>query len=457
MKSPSVWWPNHPKVERIRSHRRIYAWAANSLAILVVLTLLLSLTTREFRTFTKIELPVDPAADRGQLEPNILAAIKSASSDQNLANMIARMREEHQLNPQPPIEAIDFDLIRQKMRFAILPPDADSKDSKATVLIEYVGAATKTERELVNAFARSVYQTALPGSSRSSLVGNSAAEEVASAVQLSQQIQRSLEQIADDLESHRFAMLSSREAENLKAIEIQHLDRQIAAKYGDDSDELAMFRQKYADYLPMDDAPLDGLGQGPFRLASTERRGGTNDSSAPKSLGELHELITSLPLADLQQRLQRLQTADATPMIGGATGEPVPTAARQALGHVRQEPVGLMSHRGVLVGLIVCALGIGWVLSSGISPQVIDQGFGQPEEIERELGLPVVAKVRPLRGDAGQGATWSPDVFLRFSENVVLVAVILLAILATTNPEIRYAIWQHPLHAITNILWSVFH
>ncbi len=455
MKSPSAWWPSHPKVERIRSHRRIYAWAANSLAILVVLTLLLSLTTREFRTFAKIELPIDPAADRGQLEPNILAAIKSASSDHNLADMIARMREEHQLNPQPPVEAIDFDLIRQNMRFAILRPDASSK---AAVLIEYVGAATKTERELVHAFARSVYQMALTGSSRSPLVRNSAAaEEVASLVQLSEQIQRSLEQIANDLESHRFAMLNSREAENLKAAEIQHLDRQIAAKYGDDSDELAMFRQKYADYLPMGDESLDGLGQGLFRLASTEQRGGTNDSSGLKSLGELHELITSLPLADLQQRLQGLHLADATPMLSGAAGEPVPTASRQALGQVRQEPVGLMSHRGVLVGLMVCALGIGWVLSSGISPQVIDQGFGQPEEIERELGLPVVAKVRPLRGDAGQGATWSPDMFLRFSENVVLVAVILLAILAATNPEIRYAIWQHPLHAITNILWSVFH
>ncbi|MBX3416792.1 MAG: hypothetical protein KF851_04250 [Pirellulaceae bacterium] len=434
---------------------------ANSLAIIVVLTLMVSLMTREFRTFTRLELSGDAQTSAGEIEARILDSIKTASSDQALAETISQIRKEHHLAPHPPIEAIDFDTIRRRLRFAILPPN---QKGNRTVLIEYLGSATKTERELVNSFAERVSRLAAIGTEQAeeqSSFLNLANQvptinELSSALHLSHQIHSTMQTVAEDLESHRFGMLNPDTRDSFKANEVFHLESQIAQRYGEESDELALFHREFADFFVERVESMGDSRRGPFRLTSAPRQ--PRDESAPRTLGELHEMLTSLPISELNQNLERLYATHASPiLIGEAKTKPEGLIVKN-ISNARQEPVGPMSSRGVMFGLVLCALGVGWVVSAGISPRSLDRGILKPEEVGEALGIPVVAEVRPLdQAQESPKKSWPADLCLRFSENIVLLTVVLLSILALTNPEIRQSILQHPLHAITNILWSVFH
>jgi hypothetical protein len=428
----------------------------NSLAILVLITGLLSLSVREFRTVSQLEVGTYFGAVPETVERRILDAIKAASSDIGLAETIKSVYETTGITPKVPLESIDFEKIRQKLRFAIAP---GTNENSKSVLIEYTGSASRIERELVNQFTSRVRQEidwsplALPatgGPSASEMLAENrlAAEQAISAAN---KISAVITKINPDLEAIQFGLLLPESLEKITRTELAWLDRQIVQTYGDSSEEADIFRNRFASYLA---EPSDATTEAsPFRLGSVEKN---EDGIAPRSLGEIRDVLSTLPVASLTGELSRLERNLSVPMLDATQGpQPAPDARVFSMRRAMHEPIGLIANRGILVGSLLTAFCIGWVISLGINPRIFDPGFTEGKSLEDELQLPVVATLKPLRESKPAPQTIN-EKFLRVSEFVLLLTVLLLVTLATTNSEIRQAILHNPLHAVTSVIWSFF-
>ena len=428
----------------------------NSLAILVVITGLLSLSVQEFRTVSQLEVGTFSAAPPDMVERRVLDSIRAASSDESLAETIKSVYETTGIKPKVPLESIDFDKIRQKLRFAIAP--GTSENSKS-VLIEYTGSASRIERELVNQFTSRVRQEidwsplALPAT------GGPANNEILAenrrtteqALSAANKISVALNTINPDLEAIQFGILLPESLEKITRLELEWLEKQVAQTFGDSSEEAELFRNRFASQLV---EPLEGSAEtSNFRLGSVE----TNANHlSRRSLGEIRDILATLPVSSLTDKLSLLERNLTVPMLEATPSpSPAPDARVFSFRRAMHQPIGLIANRGILMGCLLTAFCIGWVISQGINPGIFDPGFTEKHSLEDELQLPVVAKLKPL--SEGKPVRQSlNEKFLRVSEFVLLLTVLLLVTLATTNSEIRQAILQNPLHAVTSVIWSFF-
>ncbi len=431
----------------------------NSLAILVIITGLLSLFVREFRTVSQLEVGTFADAAPETVERRVFNSIRAASTDEGLADTIQVVHKTIGMAPKTPIESIDFDKIRQKLRFAIAP---GKNENSKSVLIEYTGSASRIERELVNQFTERVRREidwsplelpaeSVPATNEMLAENRQAAEQAMLSVN---KISTALKTVNPELEAIQFGLLLPDSLEKITRAELEWLDKQIAQTYGQSSEEAALFRERFASLLTSPSATLPEATQAnPFMLGSVEKSATTESS---KSLGEIREILTTLPIANLNDELSRLERNLSAPMLDLRKGPaPAPEARVFSIRRAMHEPIGLIANRGVLVGSLLTALGIGWVISLGISPRIFDPGFTEGKSLEQELHLTVVASVQPL-SEATPSDQSLNEKLLRISEFVLLLTVLLLGTLAITNSEIRQAIFHNPLHAVTSVIWSFF-
>ncbi|MEQ1904843.1 MAG: hypothetical protein ABL888_11710 [Pirellulaceae bacterium] len=456
MNQSSTHWPSHPQADKIRKSRRLYCWMTNSLAILVVITGLLSLSVREFRTVSQLEVGTYAGSAPETVERRVLDSIRAASSDKGLAETIKGVYATTGITPKVPIESIDFDKIRQKLRFAIAP---GKNENSKSVLIEYTGSASRIERELVNQFTNRVRQEidwsplALPAtggpSANEMLAENRQATE--QAMSAANKISAALSTVNPDLEAIQFGLLLPESLEKITRAELGWLELQIAQTYGGSSEEANLFRERFASQLT--GASEKTTEASPFRLGSVEKN---ENGMTPRSLGEIRNVLSTLPVTRLTDELSRLERNLSVPMLDATQSPPpAPDARVFSLRRAMHEPIGLIANRGILVGSLLTAFCIGWVISLGINPRIFDPGFTEGNSLEDELHLPVVATLKPL-GESKPIQQSLNEKFLRVSEFVLLLTVLLLVTLASTNSEIRQAILHNPLHAVTSVIWSFF-
>ncbi len=439
--------PQHPAVERIRRFRFLYAIAVNTVAIVTVIAIVMSLRVREYRTLGYVDVtPLkDATVSLDSAAATISRAIRETAQDDSLTRIVAEIARNHSRPPAegqspetpPAWTAAELDGLRQRMSFAVTP---DGVNGSLRLTVALSGKGRVQESELVETFLAAVSDT----------ITIRATTTVQPVVEVLARTQ------LDSLKQRRAEML-------VRANEQLHEVNDRIAGIADQVLTLAESSAPTGEQLA-EKRPTGAIETNPFMQASFSPPPGAGklNPAAEKITAEWRDRFTQIPVSQLSQTFAEIEKGwnETMQPLDEFVNTPPAVEARPTLRTVSrsrtvQFPFGLTSQREWLLLSVAAALAIGCVLASGIDVNSHDPGLGSPEEIEKSLGVPVLGQIR---GDSGSlnnvGRHWSMRI-LKLNELVVFTTLLAVLVMAVTSGEIRETLFQNPLHALARILWTV--
>ncbi|MEZ6094904.1 MAG: hypothetical protein R3C03_11840 [Pirellulaceae bacterium] len=459
-------WNDHQVPKQIKRSRVIYSWLTNSLAILIILVCCVALWTREFRTWGEIRVAAAVNETNCETTRSILTgALKKATSNDALCETIRIASGFERGSPDAEnLKTLNYEILRERLRFAI---QCEPHVPECLVQLELTGSGTIQERKVVQNLMEHVQEIVdfelrdhAEVASQLLKANRESQSSLSSAMSRVDDVRSMLNQIFDALEQHQIAMMSTPGREEQLVTELVWLDRELKSEFGTDSPEYAEFSIKFENMMPAAPA-MEANSSSPFQLSST------NIGNVPAkltSLGELRGRIEQMPLDEIRKKIAEADRSLATPMIQDeaiamlSIGETAPRMRVTEVKAAKHEPIGALSQRGVLLSILLAAFVVGWALSLNLNPTTFDEGFDQSHDLEKELQIPVVAKLTKS-GEANQTkqSASTRQRIVGFSELVLFGTLLLFIGLFAINSEMREAIMTNPLHALSRVIWSIVH
>lgn len=434
----------------------------------------------------RFQLQESDEGSEAQFKSALLAAMQEMTTDRQLVQRIAELRDTNQLD-SPHLSKTDLDTIRSKIQVF-----TKVESGEANVKVSFFGYGSEGEQLFVKSLCEDVLRYLRPShnlsevSSAISEVSNHLKEHVGNHDRFS----NSLKTMVQDVEE-RIAHVDSRmrnvwesssqpvsetlvdtdlrhyqeELERLKAKKDRHLvNRDADSRLLQQLDEQIGYLDQKVRQLDAQRSEYGFTQNTAFRNASfvKNRTGGTLESEL---LSELSRDLGSIQIVNLVSTIDQIDSNRrgslkapieyldrVSESLPNSTSE-VPLISLIGPGEIASKPMVSKPSNGQILMLAFLSIGFGSIVAWRLNPRDLDRGFADVASVEKSLGVPVVSQ---FQLQSRRNKENHIPISIRLTKICEVVAVVILALLVIScllGPEIRTAMLENPLEGLARIVW----
>lgn len=233
------------------------------------------------------------------------------------------------------------------------------------------------------------------------------------------------------------------------------LVEQLQSQIGEVRSQLVELNDDWpTDTRRREDDPVNGANSSFMTVSHPKRRTSALDSvsDALNSIDVISLRSTLMQMKDAFEHQNQL-TLDMMTNDPGAGNDVFPVIV-QSVKPAKARPMGGLPGAGTILSLLMLSGLIGSVVAWGYSPLLEDQGFRNRQEIENQLGLPVVSQ---LVRNSGKSEEEIPicNLVLQLAR-ILLLAITLIVICGLLfSPTIRESFVDNPFNGFCRMIWNL--